>query len=75
MGKMFLFRESETNQDPMSTFLMVNFEFKPVQKMGHLDELPELALKRVFQFLFASGEKCHDVNTISSMRALSKGLF
>ena len=47
----------------------------PVQRMGHLDELPELALKRVFQFVFTSGEKCHDVNTISSMRALSKGLF
>jgi len=39
--------------------------------MGHLDELPELALKRIFQFLFAPEENCHGINAIISMRALS----
>ena len=53
----------------INAYLLINFK-----KMGHLDELPELALKRVFQFLFASGEKCHDINAISSMRALRKDL-
>ena len=42
--------------------------------MGHLDELPELALKRVFRFLFAPSENYHDINAIASMRAISKGL-
>ena len=39
--------------------------------MGHLEELPELALKRIFQFVFHSGHSCHDITSVSSIRALS----
>ena len=45
-----------------------------IQKMGSLDDLPDLVLERIFRFLFAPRQNCHNINEIASMRALSKGL-